>query len=107
MAARTHWTPQMDALLGTATDRAVAARLGLPPAAVTGRRTRLRIAAYGVVVWPARVLALLGTVPDARVAERMGVSQPLVTRKRNQLGIAACGRKAGNRQRKAGEARGK
>lgn len=38
------WTPQEDALLGTTTDRAIAAKLQRSSVAVSNRRTKLGIA---------------------------------------------------------------
>lgn len=91
------WTDAMEALLGEATDREVAAELGIPARSVTYRRHLLGICPYqryrrrAQSFWtPARV-AQLGKHPDAVLARRWGISSSNVHARRRILGIAAFG----------------
>lgn len=92
-----NWTPDMDALLGTMPDEAVAARLGISKLTVSQRRARLGVPSYRSrhrdISWTPEMDALLGTVPDRELAERWGLARATVTARRRRLGIpAACGR---------------
>jgi DNA-binding CsgD family transcriptional regulator len=91
------WTPEMDALVGTATDAAVAAALGIGSGgSVAHRRHVLGIPAVGPggprprpMRWSRRALAMLGKAPDAEVAKRLGLTQSIVWKKRTELAIRA------------------
>lgn len=97
------WTDDMDAQLGTATDAAIAARLGAPKHAVWRRRNELGIEPYRKhgpadveeppveskptprVAWAHEV----GTRPDAAIARDHGVSRQRVHTYRTRRGIPA------------------
>jgi hypothetical protein len=83
------WPEEHLALLGTASDSELAARLGQTENAVRIQRERLNIPnpEGGKPGWTEEELALLGTLPDAEVARRTGRTEAAVTKKRNQLGI--------------------
>jgi hypothetical protein len=84
---RRHWTDEEIALLGTDTDRAIAARLGVPLNAVKNKRARLDIPGL-CQPWTADDLALLGTAPDAQLARTLGKSSSAIRRKREALGVS-------------------
>jgi len=89
MEARIKWTPEMDALLGTAIDQDVADELGLDRSTVSKRRRDvLGIPALGVIQWTPKMDALLGTMPDPAVDARLGLRKNGAYYRRNQLGIA-------------------
>jgi hypothetical protein len=88
------WTPQMDKLLGTDSDRTVAAMLGIGRGSVMWRRACLCMPPYQPPPHPASrrdwipsEIALLGTVPDRAVADALGTSVGCVARKRRELRI--------------------
>lgn len=86
------WTPQRDALLGTAWDSVVARRLGTTFAAVAARRSKLGIPAFkaahpGSILWSPEAIRLLGTMPDTELGRRLGVSSVTVHLKRKKLSI--------------------
>ncbi len=87
------WTPERDALLGTATDREVARRLGVTAVTVWYRRQALGIAAasrgYERRRWTRAMVRLLGQVSDAEVGRRFGFATQTVRRVRLRRGIAA------------------
>ncbi len=72
------WRPEGDALLGTATDRALAARVGVSYGLVRKRRTQLGVPGYGkngeqrARPWTKREDRLLGTMPDRELARCPG-----------------------------------
>ena len=68
------WTPEEDALLGTATDRAIAAHVGVPPEEVRARRRALGIAAYSPHRPDATLIAVDGTKIRAR-REALGLTR--------------------------------
>jgi len=87
------WTDAMLRLLGTDTDRAVAAELGLDKHSVFRKRRILGIPSYAVGTfrppgfhWAPRALALLGTASDHKIASRLRVSRATVLLKRLELG---------------------
>ena len=80
------WTPAEDAMLGSASDQAIAKRLGRTTQSVSGRRRGLGIPRYGRN-WAKSEDALLGTKPDYAVAAILGVSYNIVGNRRKELGI--------------------
>lgn len=80
-----HWTPEAVALLGQASDRAIAARLGRTHYSVKKKRTSLNIADYEA--WPSELIAVLGTATDADIAKEFGKTRANVTMKRLSLNI--------------------
>lgn len=88
------WTKDQIALLGTASDRAVAAELELDHRSVYRKRTMLGIPPFGPSKeveghrWSLAELALLGKRSDRHVARAVGVSHAAVAYKRDALGIA-------------------
>lgn len=84
------WTPEMDALLGTLPDRAVAERLGVSPLSVSDRRAQLGIPPYRSqhrdIPWTPEMDALLYTAPARELAERWGVSASAVKARRRRVG---------------------
>jgi hypothetical protein len=93
----TAWTPEMDALLGTTTDAAAAARLGLSSATISNRRMALGIPPFRrhenrqPETWSAEHIALLGTRVDREIARLVGCCPATVAAKREALGIPAKG----------------
>ncbi len=90
MTAKIKWTYEMDALLGTITDKAIARRFGIGRLAVNWRRRKLGIRALGHRVnteWTDEMDALLGTLIDREVADKLGISGATVCRRRGELGI--------------------
>ncbi|WHT75653.1 hypothetical protein [Pseudomonas rhodesiae] len=108
------WTNQALALLGTDTDRAVAAKLGITIGVVSSKRTRLNIkpsrskgapehgalpaapkaapkeqSTPKVKFWTVDRIKLLGTKSDYELGRIWGVSNKRVTKKRAQLQISA------------------
>lgn len=86
------WTPERDALLGTAADPVIARRLGVSAGRVYGRRRKLGIAPAYVVPrydWT-EIDPLLGTEFDREVAARFGMHPKTVHRRRLKLKIPAC-----------------
>lgn len=92
-ASEFRWTAWAMGLLGKASDRQVAKRLGIHEGTVSLKRRRLGIACFAPssrpVAWPKERLELLGRLPDAEIARRMRVHPSSVARKRGKLGIAA------------------
>ncbi len=86
LPSRRHWTDEQLALIGTASDRAVATALGLPIKAVKYKREKLGISLLAER-WKPEQIASLGTAPDAQLANAFGKSPSAVRRKREQLGI--------------------
>ena len=84
------WTPEMDALLGTLPDRAVAERLGVSPLSVSARRAQLGIPPYRSrhrdIRWTPEMDAALYTAPARELAERWGVSASAVKARRRRVG---------------------
>mgnify|MGYP002621779215 CR=1 FL=1 len=91
-APETLWTDAEIDLLGTDTDRAVAAQTGRTETAVRMKRRELGIAAHArndPRHWTKREIKLLGTMPDREVAQRLGCTRLTVIRKRKELEIEA------------------
>lgn len=94
-STNSRWPPEALALLGTTTDAAVAAQIGLTVRAVHAKRKSLGIKACDRQIavpsprWTPAALALLGTTIDAAVARRLGITRAAVHAKRQRLGIAA------------------
>jgi len=84
-ARRQPWTPEEEALLGTAPDTAIAARLGRHLATVCIRRQKLGIPNACRKLWSPEEDKLLGTKPDEELARtleshcRFGQSAPACT----------------------------
>jgi len=89
------WTVKTDALLGTTTDAAIAARLKILPESVAIRRRKLGIASFNPpivwVVWTKKMDALLGTEPDPLIAAKLKIRTGSVGNRRRKLGIAQFG----------------
>lgn len=85
------WTRRRVALLGTATDKEVAGRLGISPARVRGERRRRGIAPLkpraARVVWTPAMVRQLGRLSDPRVAAKYGIDEGTVRRERRRRGI--------------------
>lgn len=94
------WQPHEDALLGTLTDAALAARLDMGVGSVRERRSKLGIPPRGYVKsdgtsqrrphqWTPEENALLGTLHDAEIARRIGMGRGSVSQRRRRAGIPA------------------
>lgn len=89
------WTAAMISQLGLASDRQVAAELGLCHASVCRKRRQLNIPSYappphdqyGGYDWTRREIALLGRHTDRRVAKLLGITLSAVINKRQLLQI--------------------
>jgi len=82
------WTDEENELLGTASDRIIANRLGLSRHAVAEQRRRLGISRRPEP-WTSDQIALLGTASDREVGRAIGRSESAVHRKREALGISS------------------
>ena len=80
-------------LLGTASDEAIAKKLGLHATRVQAKRKRLGISSFGKSTddkrhrWTKRELKLLGKERDTVIAKRIGINPSTVAWKRRGLGI--------------------
>jgi hypothetical protein len=83
------WRPEEIALLGSAPDAEVAARIGRSTSAVRARRQTLGILHRRLKSWLPQEIELLGTAPDSEIAERLDRSVKAVHHKRCRLGIPA------------------
>jgi hypothetical protein len=87
------WTPERDALLGSATDREIARRLGVTAVTVWYRGQALGIAPASrgreSRRWTRARVRLLGRVSDAEVGRRFGLATQTVRQMRLRRGIAA------------------
>lgn len=92
------WTDNEIALLGTATDKAVAEQIGRTEGATRKKRRELGIPPSRTVAtgnqaaarpWTWDEIKLLGAAPDKEVAAKLGRSLPSVTYKRIRMEIAA------------------
>jgi hypothetical protein len=82
------WRPEEIALLGTASDQELAARLGRTVLAVLTRRQKVGILQRAAVrPWRPHEIELLGTAPDVEIAARLERSVSAVRRRRRELGI--------------------
>jgi len=85
--SKINWTPEMDALLGTAYDWEVAAELGLSTSRVKRRRHKLDIPCFRFIRWTPKIDVLLGTMSDKKVATKLGLGTMTVWYRREELGI--------------------
>jgi hypothetical protein len=92
------WLPEHIAMLGTDTDKAVAAKLGISKSAVFRKRSELNIPGRAFayvgkaprlpkVKWTPEKIALLGTDTDKAIAKVLGAETISVTLKRRALKI--------------------
>lgn len=84
------WTPELDALLGTDSDLAIARKTGISPQVVRYRRKKLRIPSKPsrrFAMWTPELDALLGTDNDKAIADRLGLGVGQVRYRRLNLGI--------------------
>jgi hypothetical protein len=95
-AAGRPFTPEEDAVLGTATDREIGARIGRDFQTVWRRRKLLGIPAFvkrgrhgTSVTWTPAKDRPLGTMPDTVLARRLRCSPHMVRWRRKRLKIAA------------------
>lgn len=94
-ATKCEWTPAMDGLLGTMSDKETAEKLGLSITTIRTRRVVLGIPikqapriVHNKFNWTPEIEAQLGTMGDRQLAEHLGVSRTHVTNRRKVLGIA-------------------
>lgn len=87
------WAAQDLALLGQASDRDLAAQLGISTSTVQRKRRRLGLASFGSpptrLEWSEEPLSLLGKVPDVELARCYAISSTAVKAERSRRGIAA------------------
>jgi hypothetical protein len=81
------WRPEELALLGTAPDAEIAARIGRTAMAVEIKRRQAGIVFLRVRRWQPHEIGILGTAPDRVVAARLGRTWRGVVNKRCDLGI--------------------
>jgi hypothetical protein len=88
-----YFTPEEDALLGTATDAEIAKRIGRHPSSVQARRLKLGLR-HGSPrkkrkkrPWTPEEDALLGTASDTEIAVRLGRHVAVVCIRRQKMGI--------------------
>ncbi|MDP4624224.1 MAG: hypothetical protein NWT08_03690 [Akkermansiaceae bacterium] len=84
------WKAKETALLGTMTDKDLAARLNLSPSAVRLKRLSLGIAPFrkraaSTGIWTPAVMARIIKEPSAALARELGVSRQRVHQKRKEL----------------------
>src|SRR3954462_7467418 len=87
---RKPWDPQEDQIVGTKTDREIAAILNRSIASVYGRRRELGrpvVPAPNHKAWNSSEEGLLGKLPDEEVAKLIGRTPCAVTNWRNLLHI--------------------
>ncbi|TWT56327.1 hypothetical protein [Allorhodopirellula solitaria] len=92
-----HWTEQDDQLLGTASDRRVAAKIGVRPQQVMYRRVQLGIPSPGKkssLRWTKKRIDQLGRDPDHVLGKQWNVSPSVVRKKREELEIEPCKRRS-------------
>ncbi|WP_319760338.1 hypothetical protein [Maridesulfovibrio sp.] len=76
-------------LLGTKSDKDIAAEIGSAPATVARHRARLGIPSYGSkkrIDWE-KWISLMGVLPDPELADKIGCSLIALRKKRRELGI--------------------
>lgn len=86
---RRTWNEAELALLGTASDQAVAGQLGCNDSQVRYARKQRNIPKFQPARWAEAVLQQLGVVPDKQVAQTAGISVTRVQAERQRRGIAA------------------
>jgi hypothetical protein len=84
------WTPKTVAQLGTATDKAIAKRLGLSPSTVFMQRSKRGIKAHGRLrhtscAWGQTELGLLRNFSDREIARLTGRSLKEIAAKRHEM----------------------
>lgn len=108
------WTPEMEALLGTAPDCEIADKLACSESTVARQRHSLGINSFASVHHtrrhlkprsdkqqiPAEVVPLLGTTSDRMLAKKFGISPSVVRFRRSELGIPAYDRWSKHRANK-------
>lgn len=84
------WTEKEESLLGTMTDRALAAKLGRTLKGVTWKRLAMGIAASEPRErkWTKAEASLLGTMSDKALAAKLGCTPRCVLQTRARRGIA-------------------
>jgi hypothetical protein len=86
------WTPRAIKLLGTASDRNVAEKLGISVTSVGFKRKLLDISPFVEpferIDWTGEMIALLGTISDRQFVRRFPMGLDTVHQKRKELGIA-------------------
>jgi hypothetical protein len=85
--AQYRWRPEEIALLGSAPDKVIAARLGRTVKAVRTRRQMVGILRRPYRAWQPHEIELLGTAPDVEIAARLDRSEWSVNTQRRKLGI--------------------
>lgn len=85
------WTPEAEALLGTATDAVIAAQVNMSRLSVRNRRAKLGIPHFqkSVLTWSPEMDALLGKISDSEIAWKLGGKAYQVQARRKELGIAS------------------
>lgn len=83
------WSAEADALLGTVSDAAIAARFNIAVISVSKRRTKLGIPFFGrtVLEQNPKMDALLGRISDPDIAQKFGCKAYQVRARRKELGI--------------------
>src|SRR5262245_56371520 len=85
------WTPSHEALLGAASDHALADLWDVEGSAVYQRRRLLAIPAFGdrgrLQPWTTMMIATLRDHHDTNIAKRFGITVASVAIKRRELGI--------------------
>ncbi len=90
-----NWTEQDEQLLGSTSDRRVAAQIGVTPMQVMYRRKHLGIPSPGKkpsLRWTQKRIAQLGREPDHVLAKQWNVPQGVIRKKREELAIEPCTR---------------
>lgn len=82
-----YWTPEEDALLGTDSDKAMAAKIGRTIDAVYARRLKLGIPGGDSRKWKPEDDRCLGTASDREIAKRLNRSEREVLQRRHHLRI--------------------
>lgn len=97
----TPWTEKEESLLGTATDRELAAKLGRTASGVMAKRLALGIAAHEsrARIWSKHELKLLGKMPDEMLARLLSVSRKHVFEMRERRGIKPFGKTRPDKQK--------
>jgi hypothetical protein len=87
-----NWTPEEEALLGTATDAQIARRLRRTVGSVAWRRREKGIPPLtNVRPWTAQEIAMLGTLTDRKIARKLGRTASAVSCKRRDCKILSAG----------------
>ena len=87
------WAKNKIALLGTDSDRKIAARLGTNMAVVASQRRLLGVPSFYPqkrILWTKEMTALLGKITDWKIAAKYGISRGSVARARLMRGLKPC-----------------